>query len=422
MSSPSVRESAVSSNRLPKRARCSRSQMEDPVHAAPPRALEPEDPIPSRRYEKKASASSTKECEPDHGPVLAPSSQHDKIRFDTNCVASPVVVPPSTTGTLMWQCYYYGNSGIWANGMPSAMPTGWIGLAESNDGIHWVKVTGSEENGSILAPTGNAKDWDGVHVGVGAVVRVSKGVLHMYYFGGDGEKLSLSGDMPPKAGMRMRIGRAESFDNGRTWTRLGLALDYDEKEGFFATMPRVTMIPAEKASNDRTLWTMTYHSFNGKTHSVFSASSRDSGNTWSRDGRLLGPGPQGSWDEMGPSCRALICLPKGRWAMVYEAANKNWQYCLGLAHLERKGDGSLKCVKAVGPNFAGSGGPIVKPGCAPLGKWTSQLVGTPYLVAVEDGSVRLYFCSKTSVAGHSIGLLISDTGDIGPDCWRTPCA
>ncbi len=62
------------------------------------------------------------------------------------------------------------------------------------------------------------------------------------------------------------------------------------------------------------------------------------------------------------------------------------------------------------------GGPIVSPGSP--GAWCEQVIGTPYLVACPGGELRLYHCGKTTETNMSIGLLVSDSGDVGPGAWR----
>ena len=53
-----------------------------------------------------------------------------------------------------------------------------------------------------------------------------------------------------------------------------------------------------------------------------------------------------------------------------------------------------------------------------LGDWTAQVVGTPYLVGMDDGSLRLYHCAKTKETNMSIGVLVSPSGAFDADAWR----
>lgn len=186
------------------------------------------------------------------GPILEPS-YNDPTRFDAACVANPVVLPPSNDGEK-WQMYYYGNAGSWNRDITSFLPTGWCGLAESDDGICWTKIDGSDNaNGAILGPSDDPNEWDAVQIGVGDVIRVpsddnkngGEELLHMYYFGGSSEPVGL-GTMAGMelVGFRMRIGRAKSSDNGRTWTKMGVCLDFDESEG-------ICIMAEDNTSNER---------------------------------------------------------------------------------------------------------------------------------------------------------------------------
>ena len=171
-------------------------------------------------------------------PILKPSvgENGNDVPFDLGCVANPVVLPPvDSQNGGEWQCYYYGNAGSWNHGHPCFLPTGSSGLAVSDDGISWTKVPGEENGGAILIPSDKKSDWDSVQTGVGDVVRLSDNLLHMYYFGGSDEALAMGpGSI---VGFRMRIGRAKSTDNGRTWVKDDTyLLNYDEvEEGFFAS-------------------------------------------------------------------------------------------------------------------------------------------------------------------------------------------
>jgi hypothetical protein len=327
------------------------------------------------------------------GPILSPSLPSDPNPFDTGCVANPVVLPPSDENEK-WQCYYYGNSGSWKDGIDCFLPTGWCGLAESDDGIRWTKIPGTLEGGSILAPEGGDA-WDGVHLGVGDVIRVRPGELHMYYFGGSAENVM-------RVGIRMRIGRAKSLDGGRTWEKMGLVLDYDESEGLFASWPRIIVPEGNNGP-----WRMIYHAFNGQKWRVFGAESSDCGDTWTRTGLLLQGGEkETSFDSQGIGTRSVARWRDGM-LMIYEGVGGDpMAHRLGAAYCNDR-DGGLEWTKLE------SGAPIIEPGNAPLGPWTSQVVGTPYLVAMPDGSLRLYYCAKQGPeAKMAIGVVISDTGDI----------
>eukprot|EP00978_Attheya_sp_CCMP212_P038889 scaffold197225_cov46-Attheya_sp.AAC.1 len=331
-------------------------------------------------------------------PILTASSPGDPTQFDSGCVANPVILAPSENNPK-WQCYYYGNAGSWSGGRPCFLPTGSSGLAESIDGITWSKVSGSEEDGAILTP-GQEGEWDAVQTGVADVVRVGQ-ILHMYYFGGSDEEISMGPGAI--AGFRMRIGRASSTDGGRTWVKDDSVLfDYDESEGFFASWPRIVTSTDEP-------WKMFYHAFNGKKWRVFGAESSDQGDSWKRTGLVIeGSDEEEGFDFQGIGTRAVVPWRDGL-LMIYEGVAKSGTHSLGAAYC----DGNNSWCKL------NDGNPILEPGKGALGEWSSQVIGTPYVVVMDDGSLRVYHCGKNGPAAKmSIGVVESKSGDIGPDCWQ----
>mmetsp|Transcript_22146 Transcript_22146/g.25217 ORF Transcript_22146/g.25217 Transcript_22146/m.25217 type:complete len:383 (+) Transcript_22146:99-1247(+) len=337
-------------------------------------------------------------------PIISASTDEKNKRFDFGCVANPVILPP-TDKYPKWQCYYYGNSGSWNCGQPCFLPTGSSGLAESDDGItNWIKIDGIEEEKAILTP-GKVGEWDSIHTGVADVIRVND-ELHMYYFGGSEEEIKMGpGSI---AGFRMRIGRAKSTDNGRTWVKDDTyVLDYDENEGFFASWPRI-IVPQE--NNKEEPWKMFYHAFNGKKWKVYSATSSDMGDTWQRTGLVItgNEDDEDAFDYQGIGTRDIIHWKDGSLLMIYEGVNKAGTHSLGAACYSNKWE------------KLNNGKPILEPGKGILGKWTTQVIGTPYIVPLDDGvGIRLYHCGKeNSNSKMSIGVVESKSGNIEPDCWE----
>ena len=340
-------------------------------------------------------------------PILTISSNDESSgeepKFDTGCVANPVVLPPCKDDPDgEWQCYYYGNAGSWNGGRPCFLPTGSSGLAVSKDGISWTKVIGKETDGSILTPSPEgSNEWDSVQTGVGDVIRINKDELHMYYFGGSDEELSFGpGSI---AGFRMRIGRAKSFDNGRTWEKDGgYVLDYDESEGVFASWPRIVTFEDDQP------WAMYYHSFDGKIWRVYKAESSDGGDTWERKGLVLEGGEsEDAFDSSGIGTRSVVKWRDG-FLMIFEGVDSKSTHRLGAA-FSKDGTNWTKMNE---------GKPILEPFKGPMGEWTKQVIGTPFVINMEDGSLRLYHCAKEGPDSQmGIGVVVSESGDIEPDCW-----
>ena len=347
------------------------------------------------------------------GPIITPSASPS--RWDAACVANPVILPPRSGTDESWLCFYYGNrggygdaGGGWAGGEKCFLPTGWCGMATSADGLDWSPVDGANDDGSIFAPNDNTDAWDGLHVGVGDVVRLRNETLVMFYLGGSNE--------PPAfgpAGIKMRIGRALSEDGGLSWRRdASPVVDIDPAEGLFASWPRVLTPNGEDGE-----WYMTYHAFNGSHWNVYSATSNDQGASWDRQGRVLSPGAEGSFDSSGIGTRAM-CEWRGKWLMCFEGVGGGGPFAgkhrLGVATSDDQGKTWQKVTTLDGaPN---PGGPIVEPGGP--GAWTEQVVGTPYLLPMEGGALRLYFCAKTAQTNMSIGCLESESGDLAMEAWK----
>lgn len=336
-------------------------------------------------------------------PILTHSTEDSPVQFDTACVANPVIVPPDEFSDE-WQCYYYGNNGSWNHGLKNFLPTGSTGLAISDDGgITWTKVVGKEKDGAVLCPSDSG--WDCVHVGANEVFRVSKDEMHMFYFGADDEEVSV-GPIKDIKGLFMRIGRAKSFDNGRTWKKdEKFVLDYDKSEGFFASWPRIVRF------DDGRPWKMTYHSFNGIKWRVFGAESTDQGDTWTRTGLLLeGAASEEAFDFKGIGTRAVI--PRGDdLLMIFEGVCTNGTHRLGAAI--NKGSKSNEWTKL------NDGMAILEPNKGPFGDWCSGTIGTPFVVDMPDGSLRLYHCGIKPGAEQkmAIGVVESKSGDVSPDSW-----
>ena len=339
-------------------------------------------------------------------PVLSPSADRPE-RWDSACVANPVVLKPGPGEK--WKMFYYGNNGNWSDGTVGFLPTGTSGLAESPDGVRWTKVDGPRADGSVFGPADDVDAWDGLHTGVGDVIREDDGSLLMFYFGGGGAETSAGGRTV--RGLAMQIGRARSVDGGRSWTRCGSGadgagpvLEARAEEGLFASWPRILRYDDE--------WVMLYHAFNGTHWRAFSATSTDAGLSWADRRLALDAGPAGAFDETGVGTRSVIKRGDDV-LMVYEGVDGGGTFSgthrLGAA---TSSDGGRTWARV------GDGRAIVAPGVAPLGAWTNQVVGTPYLVADGD-ALRLYHCAKqNSETNMSIGLLISESGDVAAGAWR----
>ena len=62
---------------------------------------------------------------------------------------------------------------------------------------------------------------------------------------------------------------------------------------------------------------------------------------------------------------------------------------------------------------------ILEPGKAPFGDWAHGTIGTPFVVDMPDGSLRLYHCGKKPGIEQkmAIGVVESKSGAFSPESW-----
>eukprot|EP00850_Spirogloea_muscicola_P005079 SM000023S07535 [mRNA] locus=s23:43045:44620:+ [translate_table: standard] len=348
------------------------------------------------------------------GRVLAPGSD-GPAWWDARAASYPCVVG---TGPGAWRMYYYGRDrDEWARGvaLPFAKtPTGRVGMAVSADGVAWTRFRGPLPGGAVFDPNDHDEGaFDAVQVGVSDVHAPAPGSdasWQIYYFGGGLEALEVPGG-PPLVGVRQRPGVVASPD-GVHFTRapdagplldIGAAGDFDENS---VAWPRV-LAPLAGSSDG---WLMTYHTLSFATGFSVGAATSATGaaGDWAKRGRVLGRGPPGSWDEGGASTRCLLRCGSGQLAMLYEGVRQQSRYAIGLAFSD---DGGLTWEKD-----GGSGGPVFAPSSAPSA-WDNLSVGTPNLVAMDDGSLRLYYTGqgKLGPSGEEVrgfGLAVNASGDL----------
>ncbi|MCS6802163.1 MAG: glycosyl hydrolase [Chloroflexota bacterium] len=326
--------------------------------------------------------------------------------WDEEVVSCPVVLREGGR----FRMWYYGRErnfpGGAIEGGGDGIPMGRTGLAESSDGIHFVRVAGPGHRGAVLDPSGVPGRFDSWQVGGTDVTRV--GDLYSLYFMGawDGATM-VEGHL--RKGFPLRIGLARSTDGlhfervdgpyaGAVLTN-GAPGEWDE---WFVGWPRILALPGGG-------WRMYYHGA-GPTHprAAGIAESAD-GVHWEKRGVVLAP--TGNSDDF--DCRAISTrhvIPwQGGYLMAYEAlpAESRGSYRIGIAtspdglRWERlRGPLTLGCVLDVGP----------------AGTWDSLAIGTPYLVPDGAGLLMYYvgFGPRPTArgVGGSIGLARCDGRDL----------
>ena len=97
--------------------------------------------------------------------------------------------------------------------------------------------------------------------------------------------------------------------------------------------------------------------------------------------------------------------------MIFEGVCTNGTHRLGAAI--NKGSKSNEWTKL------NDGMAILEPDKGPFGDWCSGTIGTPFVVAMPDGSLRLYHCGIKPGAEQkmAIGVVESKSGDVSPESW-----
>lgn len=355
------------------------------------------------------------------GRVLGPPPP-DSSSWDRKAFAGAVVVLDPSSSPSPFRLYYYGRaSDQWNLGVTpfnATLPTGRIGLALSPDGFSFHRFVGPLPDGAIMDPSDNPHNFDCVHIAVGDVLFAhQENRWFLYYFGGSFDELPLPG-FPDRRhkGVRLQPGLAFSDDGIAFNDRHGPILEVGapgswDQHG--VSWPRVLQPSrmAEGKESNEGKWLMSYHTREAggpKGFGFFSAgiAVSDDGKSWEKKGKVISCGELGAWDEGGVSVRHII-RHQGQYLMFYEGSNFQFEFCIGLA---TSADGlNWKKDTECGPE---PGGPILK---ARRGGqfWDNFVVGTPYVIAMPDGSFRLYYLGVGKKEGEEtmqqgIGLALSE--------------
>jgi predicted GH43/DUF377 family glycosyl hydrolase len=258
--------------------------------------------------------------------------------------------------------------------------------------------------GAVFEPSTGDR-FDNGHVG-STDIHFDNNQYTMWYYGGDQKVLDLPsprGVMRLK-GMEIRIGRAIS-DDGVNWARVdgpcrGAWLDHGGMTDWDALMVNGPQVVRQTDG----IYRMYYHTYNPAKGGflIGLAISRDLRN-WEKKGMVIGPGPAGSWNEMGGSVHQVLKI-EGRYVMFLEGLDRTMHYCIGLA---TSADGFVWQVEPE---------PVFRHAPRGSGAWDALAVGTPWVVPVPDGSYRMYYVGMNEAsptAGElgvkaSIGVALSD--------------
>lgn len=384
---------------------------------------------------------------------------HRYVRETKSSTATATSSSESTTEYVMW---FHGRSKS-VQDDPSLPPlsTGRIGSATSLNGLQWQKVVDGSlaEDVSDVSLGLNQESWwgfDTKHLGLGQVllpmstpaVITEGGVYIMYYFGGSDEETSLAdytgtasttnsaeeqdSDLRIK-GMKMRIGVAISQD-GKTWGRVegedptgacvapydkedpnqkGVSFMRDEndallkiEEELYCAWPEVAVRigspEQEQPTKGKTApsFFMYYSTMRkgDKAKCIALAVSND-GFTWVKRGVCLEPGVDGLDAAGCARCNVLqkasykdgIWNTEDGWVMLYEGvSNHDGKHRVFMAESQ---DG--RTWEKMGLAFDTG---------ETEDAWDSNGVGSPHVIRLDDGSMRMYYTGQGADGSTAIGV------------------
>jgi hypothetical protein len=318
--------------------------------------------------------------------------------------ASCPVVRRLGDGYRMW---YYGRErgfpGVTEENERSVLPMGRSGMAASPDGLHWQKVAGPGHRGSVLDPSPMPGRFDSFQVGCTDVIVVD-GEYRMYYQGGWDSVAPMNGQnrkgFPLNIGLAispdgLRFDRVEGPRPGGGIVAQGGAGAWDE---WYTGFPRIN------ATGDGLL--LTYSGGGPQGVGIGAAESAD-GVRFTKIGQIFAPNPdETAWDAKSVGSRSIVPY-SGGYLIAYEGVDAENRFRIGLA----TSDDLVTWKRLAGRGPKGS---IVEYG-AP-GSFDEIAMGTPYLVAEPDGSIKLYHVGFSAKGVSGIGLLLCDGRDITR--WR----
>ena len=231
---------------------------------------------------------------------------------------------------LYWM-YYFGGDANDYEMTPGAPPVVGaatsIGVALSNDGVHWGRVEGEHSSGAVLEPTD-----DQLFVGWPQCVQMSSepDLWHMYYHAFDKKSESFSigvatssncVNWKPRDGYCLEPSKdAAAFDAGGVSARCVIA---------DPALPRSSP-EGPKAGG----WLMFYEAQDAeKRHTIGLARSTD-GLEWRRDSQtpVLEPSAiDGSWDEVAVSRPWVVPMDDGSARIYYIGRGANGEQAIGMA-------------------------------------------------------------------------------------------
>ncbi|KAJ3677395.1 hypothetical protein LUZ60_003119 [Juncus effusus] len=333
----------------------------------------------------KPPLSSRCKCQSDRVLSSSSSSSSRGLIFNGESVGCPVVKRHVTDETERWL--------MWHNSGDS------IGLATSNNGIHW-----KESSKEVLKPNGDWWVFDTKRVVPSDVLimssdklRLESSVYWLYYTGFNEEKVE-NGEC------KSLVGLAISQD-GENWARIegshhtGALFDVGEENDWGSSF----IAGVKVVYHGRLDLRMYYHSFDVESggNAIGIARSLD-GIKWVKLKKLLERGLVGSFDEAGVRNGHVVKNERNnKYLMVYEGISNNGKISIGLAESENGLKDWRRCF---------NGRPVLE---GEEGEWDCGGVGSPCLVKMDGADEwRLYYGGVGGDGGIK-GVGMASCEDIG---------
>lgn len=353
-----------------------------------------------------------------------------KNAWDSAEVGSPVVRRFLSDEEERWYMWYHGSSG-------KSPGSDYIGLAVSNNGIHWERGGGAVQSSVDVGLVMNcSKDWwafdtQGIRPGEVVVmssskIRANSAVYWLYYTGFSSEEAEVSDSLLKfrlENPERLSICFGENNENGgigkiykslpglamsqdgRHWARIegehhsGALFDVGSEgdwDSLFIASPQVVF---HKSGDLR----MYYHSFDMQKgqFAVGMARSRD-GMRWVKLGKIIGGGGSGCFNELGAVNAQVVKNKKdGTYVMAYEGVAADGKRSIGLAV-------SVDGLK----NWRVQDSPVLK--WSEEDGWDDKGVGSPCLVEMdgEEDEWKLYYRGIGKAGQIGIGMAVSSGSDL----------
>ncbi|XAR55970.1 hypothetical protein NMG60_11036235 [Bertholletia excelsa] len=348
-------------------------------------------------------------------PPLSPSISKGLVldlgprnAWDSAEIGSPVVKRFIGDNEDRWFMWYHGRS----NEAGSSADN--IGLAVSGNGVHWLRGTGEvRSSGDVGLVMGCRDSWwafDTSGVRPSDLVVMSTpmySAVYWLFYTGEAEAESM---ISPETGRKMLPGVACSQD-GRHWVRIegdhhsGALLDVGPEDDWDSSFIASSKVVVHGEEDLR----MYYHSLDVQNgcYAIGFARSRD-GVRWVKQGKVLGGGGSGSFDDLGALNAHVVRNPRdGKYVMAYEGVAVDGSRSIGLAVSV---DGLRDWVKV-------QEDAVLRASVEEEG-WDSSGVGSPCLVPMDD-EWRMYYRGVGAEGRTGIGMAVSGGRELGYfDRWE----